>query len=97
MHEADTGVRALELLEQERGIDLLITDVMMPEMDGATLLRKARELRPGLRAICISGHAEDSFRESLGAMPDLVFLAKPFALTKLTLAVKDQLRADQAA
>lgn len=44
--EADTGVRALELLGHESAIDLLITDVMMPEMDGATLLRHVRVLRP---------------------------------------------------
>lgn len=95
--EADTGVRALELLEQEDAVDLLITDVMMPEMDGATLLRRVRVLRPQLRAICISGHAEESFRQEIGAMQDLVFLGKPFSHVELARLVKDLLQAAKAA
>ena len=70
---------------------------MMPEMDGATLLRRVRVLRPQLRAICISGHAEEAFRQEIGAMPDLVFLGKPFSLVELARTIKDLLLAAKAA
>lgn len=95
--EADSGAHALELLEATPAVDLLITDVMMPEMDGATLVRTVRASRPNLKVVCISGHAEDAFRRELGAIADLVFLAKPFSLAELARTVKDRLAADKAA
>ena len=87
--EADCGEAALELLASAiPNVDLLITDVVMPAMDGPTLLRRARESRPGMKAILISGYAEDVFRGSLESADDVRFLPKPFSLKELAGTVK---------
>ena len=87
--EADCGEAALELLASSiPNVDLLITDVVMPSMDGPTLLRHARESRPGMKAILISGYAEDVFRGSLESAEEVRFLPKPFSLKELAGAVK---------
>ena len=87
--EAESGEAALELLASRiPSVDLLITDVVMPLMDGPTLLRRAREARPGMKAILISGYAEDVFRGSLESAEDVRFLPKPFSLKELAGAVK---------
>src|SRR5690606_25013452 len=60
--EARSGVEALEVLEHmERPVDLIVTDVMMPQMDGPSLIKKVREKWPAIKVICILGYAEDSF------------------------------------
>jgi len=91
--QAHSGEAALELLRQsEDTVDLLISDVVMPHMDGPTLVREARKLCPGLRIIFISGYAEEMFRESVSAgSEDYLFLAKPFSLKQLAETVKDVL------
>ena len=95
--EADSGERALELLHQEgREVDLLITDIVMPQMDGPTLIRKVQEFRPDIKVICISGYAEDKFRQRLDADESIQFLAKPFSLKQLAAKVKDVLRPQEA-
>jgi len=87
--EARCGEEALEhLAADEAGIDLLITDVVMPRMDGPTLIRRVRAIRPDIRVICISGYAEDRFRQHLDG-EDTHFLAKPFSLKQLATKVKD--------
>ena len=92
--EAESGEAALELLDSRMpNVDLLITDVVMPAMDGPTLLRHAREARPGMKAILISGYAEDVFRGSLESAEDVRFLPKPFSLKELAGAVKAVLEA----
>ncbi len=88
--EARTGEAALELLEVvDDYIDLMITDAVMPEMDGPTLIKELRETRPELRVICISGYAEETFRDKLGESDDIHFLPKPFSLDQLAGKVKD--------
>ncbi len=88
--EAEHGPAALIELEALEGpLDLLITDVMMPEMDGPTLVRKIRDIIPDLPVIIISGYAEDSFRKDVGEATDISFLAKPFSLQELAAKVKD--------
>ncbi len=88
--EAGNGVEALAALEQEGGhVDLVVSDVVMPEMDGPTLLKQLRETNPDIRIIFVSGYAEDAFEKSLPDSSKYSFLAKPFTLKQLVSAVKD--------
>ena len=87
--EANSGEAALAVMGSYDGeIDLLITDVVMPQMDGATLIEKVREIHPEFKVILISGYAEDSFRERLAASEHITFLPKPFSLIQLAGTVK---------
>ena len=86
--EANSGEEALELLEDYGDmIDLLITDVIMPNVDGPTLVRAAKKQRPHLPVIFISGYAEDVVRKDLED-DDSYFLPKPFSLQDLAKMVK---------
>jgi len=87
--EAGSGVEALEIMDREEGkVDLVVSDVVMPEMDGPTLLRHLRERNPNIRIVFMSGYAEEAFRKNLAADEDFVFLPKPFTLKKLAETVK---------
>jgi len=86
--EANSGEEGLELLEDYGDeIDLLITDVIMPNIDGPTLVRAAKKQRPHLPVIFISGYAEDVVRKDLED-DDSYFLPKPFSLQDLAKMVK---------
>ena len=90
--EAASGDRALELVADDaKGVDLLVSDVVMPNMDGPTLARKIRERRPELKIIFISGYAEDAFKKHPGGPQDVAFLPKPFSLSQLAGKVKEVL------
>jgi two-component system cell cycle sensor histidine kinase/response regulator CckA len=91
--EASTGTEALDVFESHQGdVDLVLSDVVMPEMDGPTLMAKLRRDRPDLKIIFISGYAEDSFRKHLAENEDFMFLQKPFDLKELAAAVKAALQ-----
>jgi two-component system, cell cycle sensor histidine kinase and response regulator CckA len=91
--EASTGSEALDVFESHQGdVDLVVSDVVMPEMDGPTLMEKLRRDRPDLKIIFISGYAEDSFRKHLAENEDFMFLQKPFDLKELAAAVKAALQ-----
>ncbi|MSP87741.1 MAG: response regulator [Alphaproteobacteria bacterium] len=60
-------------------IDLLISDMMMPGMDGPTLIGHARRRRPDLLVVCISGYAEEAMRAQLAQHKNIAFLANPSA------------------
>ncbi len=86
--EADSGEAGLDILNSTEGhIDLLITDVVMPNMDGPALVNEARKKRPDVPVIFISGYAEDMFRKNLEA-EEFQFLPKPFTLKALAETVK---------
>jgi two-component system cell cycle sensor histidine kinase/response regulator CckA len=88
--EASNGVEAIEALEQENGaVDLVVSDVVMPEMDGPTLLKEMRDRNPELKIIFVSGYAEDAFEKSLPENQQFAFLPKPFTLSQLVAAVKE--------
>jgi two-component system, cell cycle sensor histidine kinase and response regulator CckA len=88
--EASNGVEALEVFDEKDGaVDLVVSDVVMPEMDGPTLLRAMRERNPDLKIIFVSGYAEDAFAKSLEENEKFDFLAKPFALSALVAKVKE--------
>jgi two-component system cell cycle sensor histidine kinase/response regulator CckA len=87
--EASSGVEALEVMDREKGqIDLVVSDVVMPEMDGPTLLRHLRERNPDIKIVFMSGYAEEAFRKNLGEGENFIFLPKPFTLKKLAETIK---------
>ncbi len=95
--EASTGLEALQVFEQhDSTIDLVVTDVMMPQLDGPSLIKRLRERRPDIKVICISGYAEESFRDRIGAWEDIWFLPKPYSLNQLAGLVKDALAGKRA-
>jgi two-component system cell cycle sensor histidine kinase/response regulator CckA len=87
--EARSGEAALEMMETSDKIDLLITDVVMPKMDGPGLVREVRETHPDMKVIFISGYTEDSFRQRLDSDSNIHFLPKPFSLKQLATKVKE--------
>ena len=88
--DACGGEEALEIVREHDGtIDLLISDVVMPGMEGPALVKAVREITPGLRVIFISGYAEEAFRNSPDRPEDFLFLPKPFSLKQLTSKVKE--------
>ena len=90
--EARSGEAALELInEQLNEIDLIISDVVMPRMDGPTLIKEVRQRRADLKVIFISGYAEDDFRRKIDAGEEAHFLMKPFTLKQLATKVKEVL------
>jgi len=90
--EAESAEDALTMLDnQEMEVDVFVTDVVMPGMDGPTWVRKAREARPDVRVVFVSGYAEDAFGEGQAKIPNSVFLPKPFSLTELTEIVYSQM------
>jgi two-component system cell cycle sensor histidine kinase/response regulator CckA len=92
--EAGNGIEALEALESQDGaVDLVVSDVVMPEMDGPTLLAEMRKRNPELKFIFVSGYAEDAFEKSLPQNQQFNFLPKPFTLSQLVAAVKETMAA----
>jgi two-component system cell cycle sensor histidine kinase/response regulator CckA len=90
--EADDGEEALDILKNSKeSFDLMISDVVMPSMDGPTLLRKGRDLLGTARIVFVSGYAEDDFSELLSDEADVSFLPKPFTLAQLAEKVKDEI------
>ena len=91
--EADCAEAALEMLsDDELNVDIFVTDVIMPGMDGPTWVRTALERRPATKVVFVSGYAEDAFADDKARIPNSVFLPKPFSLNALTLTVQQQLQ-----
>lgn len=87
--EAGSGVEALEVMAQHPGeVELILSDVVMPEMDGPTLLKELRPTHPDIKVIFMSGYAEEAFAKNLPEGADFGFLPKPFTLKQLIEAVK---------
>lgn len=88
--EAASGEAALAIVaEKGDEVSLVISDVVMPEMDGPTLLKALRKRGVMTKVIFISGYAEDAFEKNLEGERDFAFLPKPFSLKQLAEAVKD--------
>jgi two-component system cell cycle sensor histidine kinase/response regulator CckA len=88
--EASNGVEAIQLAKRnDVDIDLIITDVVMPGMDGPQMINELRKIMPSVKVVFISGYAEDSFRKKLHNEDNIHFLPKPFNLKDLALKVKD--------
>ncbi len=90
--EADCAEAALELLsDDELSVDVFVTDVIMPGLDGPTWVRRALHQRPTTKVIFVSGYPEDAFDDGEEEIADAVFLPKPFSLTDLTQTVQKQM------
>jgi two-component system cell cycle sensor histidine kinase/response regulator CckA len=88
--QAANGVEAIEVLGGHAGkVDLVVSDVVMPEMDGPTLLKELRRRDPAVRVIFVSGYAEEAFEKNLPDEGTYAFLAKPFTLKQLVEKVKE--------
>jgi len=86
--EAASGIEALQVMEERGPVDLVVSDVVMPEMDGPTLLRELRKRHPYLKVVFVSGYAEDAFKKNLPDGEAFNFLPKPFSLKQLVETVK---------
>ena len=90
--EADSAESALELLQDPSlEVDVFVTDVVMPGMDGPTWVQKALLERPSVKVVFVSGYAEGAFQGKSPQLSGSVFLPKPFSLVDLTATVQDQL------
>jgi two-component system cell cycle sensor histidine kinase/response regulator CckA len=89
--EAADGEEALDVINNgaNHKIDLIISDVVMPGMDGHTLVQLVRHEMPSIKVILMSGYSEDVFAEDVERDPGIEFLAKPFSLKDLAGKVKE--------
>ncbi|WP_237168478.1 ATP-binding protein [Paracoccus shandongensis] len=92
VHEASSAEEALSLLDGTLAVDIFVTDVVMPGMDGPSWVRTALRDRPGTKVIFMSGYTEDIFGEGHDPVPNATFLAKPFTLNELAQTVARQLQ-----
>ncbi len=92
--EAASAEEALALLQDGAlHVDIFVTDVVMPGLDGPGWVRQALEKRPSVRTVFISGYAEEALTDEQARIPNSVFLPKPFSLAELTETVQAQLAA----
>ena len=95
--EAATGEEALEIMQDPGlSIDVFVTDVVMPGLDGPGWVMRALEARPGARVVFVSGYAEDCLTAARARVPNSVFLPKPFSLADLAATVQAQVLAGAA-
>lgn len=87
---ASQGEEGLERFAAMDEVDLVVSDVMMPTMDGPAMVRTLRETRPDLPILFMSGYAEEQLRQSID-IAGVAFLPKPFSVAQLTDAVSEAL------
>lgn len=88
--EACDGDEALDIIhETEEAFDLVLSDIMMPEMDGPTLITEAGDRLQGAKVIFMSGYAETAMRDKLATIEGALYLQKPFTLKKIAATVKE--------
>jgi PAS domain S-box-containing protein len=91
VHATANGAEALAHLAGPGAVDLLLTDLLMPAIGGGELVRRARQMRPGLRVLVLSGYPGEQFSDG-GPAADTPFLAKPFTTRELLRRVGDVLK-----
>lgn len=90
--EADSGERALQILSDAAlAVDIFVTDVVMPGLDGPGWVRTALQSREGTRVIFMSGYMEATLSDNNAAVPGALFLPKPFSLSELVATVENHL------
>ena len=80
---ASDGDEGLELVAGGAEFDLIVSDVVMPAMDGPTMIREVRKLRPAMPVLFMSGYAEEQLRNQIG-IADVHFLPKPFSVQQIS-------------
>lgn len=85
------GEEAVELLKQGRDYDLILSDVVMPNMDGPAMAREARQMRPDIKILFMSGYAEEQLRKTID-IDNVGFLPKPFTVQQIARAVTRMLK-----
>lgn len=94
--EARSGEEAIEVINKENGVlDLIVSDVVMPQMDGPTLYKHVREKWPEIKFVFVSGYTEDRLREQFTSGETIFFLPKPFTLKQLAGKVKDVMEGEK--
>ena len=91
--EANDALSALEILRSDGVIDLLVTDVGLPGLNGRQLAEAARELRPDLKILFVTGYAENAAGPGDFLGPGMEMITKPFALEQLSNKVEEMLAA----
>ncbi len=89
--ESEDGESALAVLRQNKDIDLLISDVVMPGMDGIELVKNSKSINPSLKVIMMSGYEEDVIDKKSKTNMDIEFISKPFTPQMLATKVKNVL------
>ncbi len=90
--EAGNAEEALHMLEDDGlNVDVFVTDVIMPGLDGPSWVKEALKTRPNTRVVFVSGYSEESLTETRERIPNSVFLPKPFSLSELTATVQGQI------
>lgn len=88
--EAASAEEALTMLDApDFEVDVIVSDVVMPGMDGPSCVREARKKRPGVRVVFVSGYAEDALKRGMEGLENCLFLPKPFSLNELTAKIKE--------
>jgi two-component system, cell cycle sensor histidine kinase and response regulator CckA len=85
------GEEALALFAEGKSYDLVVSDVVMPNMDGPAMARELRKQRPDMRILFMSGYAEEQLRQSIN-LEKVAFLPKPFSVQQIAEAVRDALK-----
>ena len=96
MLTAENGEIALEVLEKHGRPDLLISDVVMPQMDGPTMVRHAREKFPDLPILFITGYAENAAIRADFLSQNMDMITKPFSLERLAVKVQEMMAGPSA-
>jgi two-component system, cell cycle sensor histidine kinase and response regulator CckA len=95
--EANRGEDALRICEEHEGpIDLLLTDVVMPEMNGRELASRVSEARPGIKVIYMSGYTEDTLIQHGVRTNEIAFVRKPFSILALEAKLREVLGASNS-
>jgi two-component system, cell cycle sensor histidine kinase and response regulator CckA len=84
---AGDGAEALQVASKLEGFDILVTDVMMPQMDGSELARRLRQGMPSLKVLYLTGYADNLFKEKVTLWEDEAYLDKPCSIKSLLEAV----------
>jgi two-component system, cell cycle sensor histidine kinase and response regulator CckA len=93
--DASDGPRALEVAERHKGqIHLLLTDILMPGMNGGELARRLLLVRPGMRVLFMSGYSDEAVQTNGVLTPGAIFLQKPFTIEELTCRLREALTPD---